>query len=125
MKKLFFLAPLMVLSSLASAQENCTIQTRVYVPKTIVNKYVSSKLTSEVKDWRECYSRALQQAKDYKPLETARVQVKIFNITVSDRDRHVHFLTDWTVSSDPSEHKIKGTVNESSPPTPALGPQAR
>ncbi len=125
MKKLVFLVTLVVLSNVASAQENCTIQTRVYVPKTVVNKYVSSKLTSEVTDWRECYSKALQQAKDYKPLQTARVQVKIFNITVSDRDRHVHFLTDWTVSSDLLEHKIKGTVNESSPATPDIGSQAR
>ncbi len=125
MKKLVLFVTLLLASQAALAQQICTLQTRVYVPKTVVNKYVSEKKTYEVSDWQECYAKALQEAKEYKPLQTARVQIKIFNITVSDRDRNFHFLTDWAVKGDLSSHKVTGTVNESSSVHPGSGPQAR
>ena len=125
MKKIILLASLMMLSQAAIAAQTCTIRTRMYVPHSVVNKYVTAKMVSEVSDWQECYLKALQEAKDYKPLKTARVQIKIFNITVSDRDRHFHFLTDWAVTADSLNAKMKGTVNEASSTNPAVGSQSR
>ena len=125
MKKLILLASLAFIAQAASAAQICTIRTRMYIPKSVINQYVTAKMISEVADWQECYLKALQEAKDYKPLQTARVQIKIFNVTVSDRDRHFHFLTDWTAAADSLNPKMMGTVNEASSANPAVGSQSR
>ena len=125
MKNLITVGSLLILSQVAVAEQTCINRTKIYVTKTMIQKYISAKITSEVSDWRECYAKARQEAQDYKAKETMRVEVKIFNRTVSDSNKNIYLLTDWKVSDHWYSSKIKGTVNAQSLEEPLTGFQAQ
>lgn len=120
-KKAILILSVLFLVQGAFAEQICTIRTRVYVPKTLVNKYITAKITTEVKDWQDCYARALQETREFKAHSVAHVQVNIFNKTISESDHEIYLLTDWKVSTHWYGEKIKGTVNEFSASEPAIG----
>ena len=116
---------LVCLSQAVQAGQTCSIQTRIFVPQSFINQYVTNKTTSEVADWQECYAKAVDLAQGYQCKETVRVQVNVFLRTVSDTDQEIYLLTDWQVSEHWYKANIKGTVNALSSPEPLKGSQAR